>query len=261
MTSTAPSALKIRLPSGSRRTCGVTSAVASIAQHAAADVGAEHQAERHRRRHHAGGGAGCAISSTIARLGIGQHRQHRADDDVEQRPRSAARRAARAPPAIRSAAGSRRRSAAAPAVISPRPISTRPMRADAAVLARDEHHHADEDQQRRQPRQVEREHHRHQAGADVGAEHHRQRGAGGDQALADEARRRSGRWRCSTAPGWSRRGRPAARADAVAEAARQHAAQVLAEHPQHAGAHDVRAPDQQGDRGEEVEEVDQIRCG
>ena len=36
------------------------------------------------------------------------------------------------------------------------------------------------------------------------------------------------------------------------------AAQVLAEHPQHAGADDVRAPDEQGDRGEEIEEVDQL---
>ena len=45
------------------------------------------------------------------------------------------------------------------------------------------------------------------------------------------------------------------RAEAVAEAAREDAAQVLAEHAQHAGAHDVRAPHEQGDRGEQVEQV------
>ena len=49
-------------------------------------------------------------------------------------------------------------------------------------------------------------------------------------------------------------------AEAVGEARREDAAQVLAEHPQHAGAHDVRAPDEQGDRGEQVEERRASRC-
>ena len=142
-------------------------------------------------------------------------------------------------------------------VIRPRPISTRPKRADAAVLARDEDDDADEDQERRQPRQVEREHDRHQAGADVGAEHHRQRGAGRDQVLADEGGddQAGGGARLHQA-GHAEAGDQGA--EAVAEAVRQDAAQVLAEHAQHAGADDVRAPDQQGDRGEEVEEVDQV---
>ena len=34
----------------------------------------------------------------------------------------------------------------------------------------------------------------------------------------------------------------------------QHAAQVLAEHAQDAGAHDVRAPDEERDAGEQVEQ-------
>jgi hypothetical protein len=132
--------------------------------------------------------------------------------------------------------------------------------ADAAVLARDEEDHADEDQERREPGQVEREHHCHQAGADVGAEHHRQGGAGGDQVLADEGGddQAGGGARLHQA-GDAEAGEQGA--DAVAEAVRQDPAQVLPEHPQHAGADDVRPPDQQGDRGEEVEEVDQIRCG
>jgi hypothetical protein len=43
-------------------------------------------------------------------------------------------------------------------------------------------------------------------------------------------------------------------AEAVGEAGGEDAAQVLAEHPQHAGADDVRAPDEERDRGEKVEE-------
>src|SRR5205085_1636745 len=41
--------------------------------------------------------------------------------------------------------------------------------------------------------------------------------------------------------------------EAVCEAGRQDAAQVLAEHSQHAGANDVRSPDEERDRGEEIE--------
>jgi hypothetical protein len=53
---------------------------------------------------------------------------------------------------------------------------------------------------------------------------------------------------------------PAATAgEAVAEAARQHLTQVFAEHAQHAGAHDVRAPHQQGDGGQQVEQMDHSR--
>ena len=37
----------------------------------------------------------------------------------------------------------------------------------------------------------------------------------------------------------------------------QDAAQVFAEYAQHAGAHDVRALDEQRDRGEQIEQVNQ----
>ena len=45
----------------------------------------------------------------------------------------------------------------------------------------------------------------------------------------------------------------------VAHAAREHLAQVLAEHAQDAGAHDVRAPDEQRDRREQVQQMDHRR--
>ena len=52
-------------------------------QHATADVGAEHQAQRHARRQHARAGQrGRQQHDGQGR--IGQHRQHRADQDVEQ---------------------------------------------------------------------------------------------------------------------------------------------------------------------------------
>ena len=145
-------------------------------------------------------------------------------------------------------------------VIRPRPIRTRPTEPGSAVLVRDEHDHADEDQQRREPGQVEREHDRHQAGADVGTEHHRQRGAGRHQALADE--------RCDDQAGGGARLDDAGDAETgeegaqpVAEALRQHPAEVLAEHAQHAGAHDVRAEDQQRDRRQQVQEMKHFGVG
>jgi hypothetical protein len=115
-------------------------------------------------------------------------------------PRWAAPPAARAPPALRQRPGGaddqlqRQRD-------QPQADQHAADAPGGAVLPADEHHHADEDQQRRQPRQVEREHHRHQRGAHVGAQHHRQRG----RWPPGRCRRRtprSGRWRCCSAPGW-----------------------------------------------------------
>ena len=222
---------------------------------AAADVGADHQAERHRHRDHAGGGEG-GDQQHHGQAGVGQHRQHRADDDVEQ---DLVRQGDEQRPDLgrfgqRPGGGDDQLQRQGD---QPEADQHPAERADAAVLARDEDHHADEDQERREPRQVEREHHRHDAGADVGAEHHRQGGAGGDQVLADEGGddQAGGGARLHQA-GDAEPGDQGA--EAVAEAERQDPAQVLPEHPQHAGADDVRAPDEQGDRGEEIEKVDQV---
>ena len=223
-------------------------------QHAAADVGAEHQPERGRDRHQCRRGQrGDEQHDRQAR--VRHHRQHGADDDVEQdvvRQRDeqgahGGRFGQR--PRRRDDQRQRQRDEA-------EPDQDAADRAGAAVLLRDEDDDADEDEQRREPRQVEREDDRHHAGADVGTEHHRQRRARRHQVLADERRddQAGGRARLHQA----RHAEPGDEgAEAVAEAQRQHAPQVLAEHTQHAGAHDVRAPDEQRDRGEQIEQVDQ----
>ena len=126
--------------------------------------------------------------------------------------------------------------------------------ADVGLLPREEQHDPDEDQEGRQPRQVEREHDHHQAGADVGAEHHRQRRRGRDQTLAgkrgDDQR---GGGAALDEAGDAEPGKQ--RPEPVADAAAQQSAQVAAVDAQDAGAHVVRAPDEQRHAGEEVEEV------
>ena len=125
--------------------------------------------------------------------------------------------------------------------------------ADLAVLAVQEQHHAGEDEEGRQPRQIEREEQHHEARPDVGAEHHRERGCGRDQALAHE--RRDDERGCGAA--LQERGdcEPGAECrEAVGDALPQHAAQIAAVEPQDVGADDVRAPDEQRNAGEQVEE-------
>ena len=52
-------------------------------QHAAAQVGAQHQAQSHVQRHHAGAGHG-RDQQHDGQAGIGQHRQQRAHGDLQQ---------------------------------------------------------------------------------------------------------------------------------------------------------------------------------
>ena len=113
---------------------------------------------------------------------VRQHRQHRADDDVEhhlvgQRGQQRAHRR-RLDQRLRRLDDELQRQQDQPEADQ---HAADP--AERGLLARDEHHHADEDQQRRQPRQVEREHHRHHRAADVGAQHHGQRRRQRDQVL------------------------------------------------------------------------------
>ena len=127
--------------------------------------------------------------------------------------------------------------------------------AGAGLFARHVGDHAHEDQQRRQPRQVEGIDQRHHAGADIGAQHHHQRRRGGHQATADERRhdQRGGGARLHQA------GHAQARQHRLgpgAHAGGKHAAQVLAEQAQHAGAHDLGRPHQQGDGGQEIEQME-----
>jgi hypothetical protein len=109
-----------------RRTCGERLRGGDHREHAAAEVGAEHQAERDAGRHQPEA-ASVAVSSTIARLEYDKHRQHRRrrgfDAHVvrqrDQQRAYAARLGQRRGRATISCSAS---------VIRPRPISTRPMR-------------------------------------------------------------------------------------------------------------------------------------
>ena len=125
---------------------------------------------------------------------------------------------------------------------------------DAGVLARREHHHAGEDQERREPGEVEREDHRH----------HRRCRRRRPASRPAPGRRRPGPLPTKLATirqvavaDCTRLVTPSRRpgGEAVAEAA-EDVAQVLAGHAQHAGANEVGAPHQQGDGGEQVEQVD-----
>jgi hypothetical protein len=123
--------------------------------------------------------------------------------------------------------------------------------ADLAVAAREEEHHAEEDEQRREPGEVEREELRDERGAHVGAEHDRERHRQPDQVLRDERARdeRRGARRLYDAGHAEPREK---RREAVGDTLRQDPAKVRAEDAQHPGAHDVRAPHEEGHAGHEV---------
>ena len=125
--------------------------------------------------------------------------------------------------------------------------------AEAGLFAAEEENHAEEDQQWRQPRQVEGQHPRHQRGADIGAEHDRQGRRQCHQALGDEGGGQQG--------GGVAALHQSGDADAGGErqraffhAATEDAPQVGAVDPENSGADDMRAPHQQGDGREQVEQ-------
>ncbi|MNP03166.1 hypothetical protein D3C76_950420 [compost metagenome] len=121
------------------------------------------------------------------------------------------------------------------------------------LFAREKKDHPEEDQQRRQPRQVESQHPRHQRRTDIGAEHDRQRRGQGHQPLTDKG----GHQHCRRVTALDHGGHQ----DPGKESQRtpghvltQHAPQVGAIHPQDAGTHNVRAPDQQRHGGKQIEQ-------
>lgn len=132
-------------------------------------------------------------------------------------------------------------------------MNTRPSLAEAGLFAAEEENHAEEDQQWRKPRQVEGQHPRHQRGADIGAEHDRQGRRQCHQALGDEGGGQQGGGVAALHQGGD--------ADAGGErqraffhAATEDAPQVGAVDPEDSGADDMRAPHQQGDGREQVEQ-------
>jgi hypothetical protein len=200
---------------------------------------------------HAGAGQGCGEQNG-REAGVGNHREQRANQGVEQ-----------------DIAGQRGENHLHPLGMGdrrgglndqlqrqndqPQPDRHPAHLPKARLFARQKENHPEENQQRRQPRQVERQHPRHQRGTDVGAEHGRQCRRQRHQALADERGHEHGRGVAALHhrgdDDAGDKGQPA-----LGHVLANHMAQVGAVHPQDAGSDDVRAPDQQGHGGKQIEQ-------
>ena len=125
--------------------------------------------------------------------------------------------------------------------------------ANTLVLAAHEQRHAPHDQQGRKPGQVEGEHQRHHRGTDVRAEHHRQRRRGGDQPLPGESgeherRRVAALDQRRDAQACGERRKP------IGHALAQDTAQVAAVQTEDTGPDDVRAPHEERNTCQQIEE-------
>ena len=215
-------------------------------QHAAAQVGAHHQAQRHLERDDPGAGQGSGEQHR-RQAGIGDHGEDRAGQGVEQLVTGQRREQHLDPGRMGHRRGGfddqlQRQDDQPQADGDPAEL------AGAGLLATEKEHHAKKDQQRRQPGQVEGQHPRHQRGAHVGAEHDGQRRGERHQALGDEG-------------GHQQRGGVAALHQGgdgdtgkkgqwhALHAAAEHPAQAGTVYPQDAGTHDMGAPHQQGHSG------------
>ena len=225
-----------------RRASGGERSVEIMPSSAAAEVGAEHHAERHGKREHLQAGEG-GEQKHDGEARIAEDGQERRDQHVEQHVAGQRREDHLHAGGLDDGLG-RDRDPLQREHDESEPDQDASEAPDLRVLARKEQADADEDEQRREPRKIERQDDGHQRGSDVGAEHQRKRLRGADQALARER-------------GDDQRGRGAAldershaqprheRRAAMGYAAPQDAAQVAAVEAQDAGAHDVRAPHQQ----------------
>ncbi len=217
----------------------------------AAQVGPQHQTERHVQPHHLqrqGGG-----EQDHGQAGVGQHRQRGAHQDFQQPVAAERLQHQLHRRVLRQLVGG----AGHQLQRQQHQAQTDEDASDVAgdrALARDEQRHAGEDAQRREPGQVEGKHHRHHAGADVRAQHHGQGGGQRDQAAAHEG---AGDQRGGGAGLHQGRDRQAGERgrEAVAHAGGEYLAQVAAEDAQHPAAHQVRPPHQQGHGGQKIQQM------
>jgi hypothetical protein len=217
---------------------------------AAAEIGAEHEAERDGERDHVQRSEG-GHQEHDGEARVAQDRHQRGDQHVEQHVAGKGREEHLDAGGLDHGLGGDRD-----------PLQREhdeaeadhhaPELPDYVLLAGEEKHDADEDQERRQPGQVERQHDRHDRGADVGAEHHGQRRRSPDEALAGECRDDERGGRTALDQGGDAQSSEKRR-ETVADALAQHAAQVAAVEAQDPGAHDMRAPDEQRHAGQQVE--------
>ena len=220
-------------------------------QHAAADIGANHQANGHRQANQTGAGQRRGKQHG-GQAGIGNQRKQRADQRIQQQ-----------------VAGQRGEQHANALLLGdrcgsgddqlkrqqhqPQPNGHATKLTGAGLFAREKEHHPEKDQQWAQPAQVEGQHAGHQRRADVCTEHDCQRGSQRHQSLSDK---RSDQQRGGIAA-LHQRGHADAGSKgqwALADVMAKHLAQVRAIHPQDAGTDDMGAPDQQGDGRQKIQQ-------
>ena len=121
------------------------------------------------------------------------------------------------------------------------------------LLAGQKENHTQKNQQRRQPRQVEGQHPRHQGRTDIGTEHGGQRGSERHQPLADKGSDQHGRGVAALHHGGNHDPRDKGK-HAPGDVLPDDMAQVGTVDPQDAGSDDMRAPDEQGHGGKQIEQ-------
>ncbi|MNB93941.1 hypothetical protein D3C75_410850 [compost metagenome] len=230
---------------------GVLHAGAEEGEYAAADIGADHEPDGHRQADHVGARQGRGEQYS-GQAGIGKHREQRADQGVEQ-----------------DIAGERGENHLHPFGMGnrvrgfnnqlqrqndqPQANGDTAHLSESGLLARQKEDHPGKNQQRRQPRQIERQHPRHQGRTDIGTEHGDQRWRKRHQALADKGGDQHGGG--VAALDHRRHGDPGEESQpAVGHVMADDMAQVGAVDPQDAGSDDVRAPDQQGHGRKQIEQ-------
>ncbi|MCY1396000.1 hypothetical protein D9M71_109590 [compost metagenome] len=230
---------------------GVLRGRADQGDDAAAEIGADHQAQRDFQRDHLGRRQGCGEQHG-GQAGIGNHGEQGAGQGIQHHIAGEAGEQHLDPLGLghrRGGGDDQLQGEDDQAEADEHPAEL----AEARLLAGQEEDHAEEDQQRRQPRQVEGQHPRHQRGPDVGAEHDRQRRRQRHQAGGDEGGDQQGGGVAALHQGGD--------ADPGGEGQRpslhavaEHAAQVGAVDAEDAGADDMGAPYQQGHGGEQIEQ-------
>ncbi|MNP02174.1 hypothetical protein D3C76_940210 [compost metagenome] len=230
---------------------GVLQAAAEQREDAAAEVGADHQAERHLEGNHLGRGEGRGEQHG-GQAGVGNHGEQGAGQGIQQHVASEGGEQHLHPLGGGDGFGGgdyqlQREDD------QPEADAHAAELAEAGLLAGEKEDHAEEDQQRRQPGQVQGQHPCHQRRADVRAEHDGERRGQQHQPLGDEGADQQRRGIAALHQGGHADTGGEGQRPATHAAAEQ-AAQVGAVHAEDPRSHDVRAPDEQGDGREQIEQ-------
>ena len=219
-------------------------------QHAAAQVGPQHQPQGHIARNAARAGQG-RHQQHGGQAGVGNDGQHRAGDDLQRDVAGDGQQQR----AHRLGLGEHQGGLGNQAQGQQHQPQADQNAANApggGVLAGNKEHHAGEDAQRRQPGQVQREHHRHQAGAHIRPQHDDQGRGQRNHPLPHKGRNNQRCGRAGLHDGRHPHAREQGR-QPRAHAPGDELAQVGTKHAQDARAHHLDAPHQQGNSGQKIE--------